>query len=251
MNPEIVVIIPAFNEEASLPQVIQGIRRSLPQADIVVVNDGSQDRTHEVTRMAGARVLDHPFNLGYGVALQTGFKYALRYGYGFVVQMDGDGQHDPTALPDLLRVVQRGEADVAIGSRFMYKGTYKTPTARRIGAFLFGRVASWITGQRVTDPTSGFQVLNRDVVRFYAGKVYPVDYPDADVVIMLRRTGFRIQEVPVTMYARQAGKSMHSGIEPFYYLFKMCLSIFVTLLRRDHVMRENHATPATDLRAHS
>jgi len=177
------------------------------------------------------QVVTLPINLGYGVALQTGYKYALAKGYYFVLQMDADGQHEARDLPALLEVVQLKRADVAIGSRFLNGRKYRSPFFRRIGMQLFAVIASAITHTRVTDPTSGFQALNRRVVEYYASPAYPVDYPDADVLIMLYYAGFRFVEVPVTMYPAESGKSMHGGIRPLYYVFKMFLAILMVMLR--------------------
>ncbi len=227
------MIFPAFNEAPRIGRAVAGVRAALPQADILVIDDGSRDGTADCVRAAGARVVSHPFNLGYGVALQTGYKYALARGYDFVLQLDADGQHEPRDLPALLEVVASGRADVAIGSRFLGGGSYRAPLARRIGMRLFAVIASTVTHTRVTDPTSGFQALNRRVVQYYASPAYPVDYPDADVLIMLHFAGLRFVEVPVRMYPA-AGKSMHGGLKPFYYVFKMFLSIFMVFLRGKH-----------------
>jgi glycosyltransferase involved in cell wall biosynthesis len=206
-----------------------------PQYHVVVVNDGSRDDTARVARAAGAEVVSHPFNMGYGVAIQTGYKYALANGYDFLVQIDGDGQHDPAFIPHVLAPVLVGETDFALGSRFLGAESYEPSLARRVGMAFFRRLVSWLIGQRITDSTSGFQAFNRRVIRFFTTEVFPCDYPDADMLITLHRAGFRIREVPVQMYASATGKSMHSGWKPLYYMFKMLLSIFVTLLRKRQV----------------
>ena len=226
------IIIPAYNEAGRIATSIAGIRK-FSNADIVIVNDGSDDDTAGEAKAAGARVIELPFNLGYGAALQTGFKYALDKGYEFAVQMDADGQHDPLSMEALISPVLRDEIDVVIGSRFLDKGNYKAPFVRRMGMYFFGIITSVVTGRRITDPTSGFQALNKKVMEFYASDAYPADYPDADVIIMLHRQGFRFKEVPVIMH-NAAKRSMHGGIlKPLYYIFKMMLSIFVTLLRKE------------------
>jgi len=232
------IIVPAYNEEPRFAEVIHGIGEHLPDVDILIVDDGSTDRTREVAVRAGGKVISHPFNLGYGAALQTGYQYALSKGYTELVQMDGDGQHDPSSILDLLGTIQRGEADVAIGSRFLgSRGIgsthppYRAPLMRRLGMRLFGTITSLIIRQRVTDPTSGYQAMNRKVVEWVSGDRFPYDYPDADVIIMLHRAGFRIREVPVRMFENQGKKSMHGGWKPLYYVFKMFLSILVTLMR--------------------
>ncbi|MCX5717490.1 MAG: glycosyltransferase family 2 protein [Nitrospirae bacterium] len=226
------IIMPACNEEGRIASTISGIRK-FSNADIVVVNDGSDDDTASEARKAGAVVIYLPSNLGYGAALQTGFKYALDKGYEFAVQMDADGQHDPASIKAIIEPAIADEVDVVIGSRFLDKGNYKSPFVRRMGMYFFAVITSVVTGRTITDPTSGFQALNKKVMEFYASDAYPTDYPDADVIIMLHRQGFRFKEVPVIMH-NAAKRSMHGGIlKPLYYIFKMMLSIFVTLLRKE------------------
>lgn len=233
----VLIVIPAYNEERNIPSLLGTIRRTISEADILVIDDGSADRTARVAEKAGALVVKLPFNMGYGAAVQTGFKYALMKRYQYVLQMDADGQHDPGSIQALLDEIKKEDVDVVIGSRFLGTQGYTASFTRRAGIYLFGKIASIITGHDSTDPTSGFQALNRDAVRFYASPYYPVDYPDADVLIMLHRAGLRVREIPVTMHARKVGKSMHSGLKPLYYVFKMFLSMFVTLLRNDRFVR--------------
>lgn len=230
--PRILVVIPAYNEEGRIGEVVATVRSTVPACDVLVVDDGSADRTARAARSAGARVLSHPSNLGYGVALQTGYKFAVRYGYDFLVQMDGDGQHDPASIPELLAPVVAGESDFVLGSRFLGERTYEPSLVRRLGMAFFRRLVSFLIGQTVTDSTSGFQAFNRRVIRFFSTEVFPCDYPDGDILIILHRAGFSLREVPVRMTANRDGKSMHSGLKPLYYVFKMMLSILVTLLRR-------------------
>ncbi len=235
---KILVVIPAYKEETKIEGVIAGIRQHVPQADILVVDDGSPDETAAAARRAGALVASLPFNQGYGVALQTGFKYARRRGYDIVVQIDGDGQHEPSCIADLLSVIQSGQADVALGSRWLGEGNYTGPLLRKFGKVFFASLATLLTDLKVTDPTTGFQALSKEVVDFYCTHVYPVDYPDANVIIMLRRAGFRIAEVPVIMYRNDTGQSMHAGIlKPLFYGMKMMMSIAMTLLRDDRGLR--------------
>ncbi len=228
--PRSLVLIPAYNEAARIGTVIAGIRHIVPDLPVLVVNDGSRDDTARAAGEAGAIVVSHPFNMGYGAAIQTGYKYARKMEYDFLVQLDADGQHDPECIPSLLAPVIAGEADIAIGSRFL-GNSYRPPLARRAGMALFRTIVSTIVGKNVTDTTSGFQAFNRPVIRFFCSDVFPVDYPDADMLIMLHRVGFRMTEVPVRMYENSEGKSMHSGLKPLYYMFKMLLSIGVTLMR--------------------
>ncbi len=232
MKTPFAVIIPAYNEAGRIGRTVAGIRAAT-DAEIIVVNDGSRDSTTAEAAAAGAVVLPLPFNLGYGAALQTGFKYALRSGYEFVVQMDADGQHDPAYIRTLVEEVRSDRVDVAIGSRFLGEGDYRPTTLKKIGMVFFRSLASLLTGQKITDPTSGFQALNRKALEFYASEAFPVDFPDADVLVMLHRKGLRFREVPVRMHESTKKKTMHSGMVPLYYLFKMILSILVTLMRKN------------------
>ena len=227
------IVIPAYNEAGRIGRVVAGVRAAVPEVPVLVVDDGSSDETAAVARRAGARVVSLPFNLGAGVAAQTGYKLAVREGYDCVAQLDGDGQHEPADLPALLAVIERREADVAIGSRFLGAAEYRPGFARRIGMELFGLLAWLVTGTRFSDVTSGFRALSGDVVRFVATEWYPTDYADADVLITLRRAGFRLTEVPVRMYPRAGGRSMHAGLAPVYYVFKMLLSVSLAPLRRE------------------
>lgn len=225
------VLIPAYNEAKRIGTVVGTIRRIVPEMTILVINDGSADRTAEVARQAGATVVSHPFNMGYGAAIQTGYKYALANNYDYLVQLDADGQHDPSCIPALLAPVRAGEADISIGSRFLENISYRPPFMRRAGMALFRSIVSLVTGRQVTDTTSGFQAFNRSVIVCFASDIFPIDYPDADMLIMLHRSGFRMTEVPVRMFENSEGKSMHNGLKPLYYMFKMLLSICVTLMR--------------------
>ena len=228
----VVVVMPAHDEEASIGATISRIRESLPGVDVVVINDFSSDRTTEVAERHGARVVELSCNLGYGGAIQTGFKYALARDYDFVIQMDADGQHGPGDARALLAPVLAGDADVSIGSRFLGRTTYRVPGLRRLGMRAFGLIVTFVTRRRFSDPTSGYQAMNRRAIQFFAHDNYPSDFPDADTIILLVLAGFRVQEVPVTMLPRTAGSSMHSNLRVFYYVSKMMLSILMVLLRR-------------------
>jgi len=229
---KILIIIPAYNEGARIIDVVRNVREAAPGYDILVVNDGSSDETSHAAQSAGAVVVSHPFNLGYGVAIQTGYKYAFGKGYDFAVQMDGDGQHDPACINDLLAPVLSGETDFCLGSRFLNVESYEPSPARKVAMTFFRWLVSTLTRTHITDSTSGFQAFNRRVIGYFTTEVFPCDYPDADMLITLHRAGFRIREVPVRMHASVTGKSMHAGWKPLYYMFKMLLSVFVTLLRK-------------------
>ncbi|NOX62636.1 MAG: glycosyltransferase family 2 protein [Chloroflexi bacterium] len=241
----VLIIIPAYNEAKNLPHVLPRVRQVAPLADILVVDDHSSDRTAQVARRLGARVLSLPNNLGYGGAVQTGFRYAAQHGYDYGVMMDADGQHDPACIPNLLAPVQRGECDVVVGSRFTGEMTYEASWVRRVGMKFFAWIVRLITGRPVTDATSGFQAMTGEVMAFFAEENYPSDYPDADTLIMLHFAGFRVQETPVTMHERISGRSMHSSLKSVYYIAKMTLSIAIVYFRyRTHAGAHRRAVPS-------
>jgi len=236
---ETLLIVPAYNEDEKIASVIRHVFDSAPDCDIVVIDDGSEDNTVAAARKTDVPVISLPFNMGYGVALQTGYKYAFAKGYEYLVQIDGDGQHDPACISDLLSSLKAGDADVVIGSRFLGTESYRPSFVRKMGMSFFKKMVSLVLGQKVTDATSGFQAFNKNVICFLIKDVFPCDYPDADVLIALHMAGFTIKEVPVRMFSNSDGKSMHSGMKPLYYIFKMLLSISVTLLRSRHLYRRS------------
>lgn len=231
-RPAALAIIPAYNEAETVADVVRGVKAQGVARAVLVVDDGSEDATVSAASSEGAVVVSLPFNLGYGAALQTGYRYALTHGYEYAVQLDADGQHDPASIPALLAAAESGWADVVVGSRFLGEGAYKPPLPRALGMRIFARIASSITGQKITDPTSGFQALNARTMQLFAEGDFPSDFPDADVLVMLHRLGYRIAEVPVVMHPGAAHKSMHRGLRPVYYIFKMLLSLLVTVLGR-------------------
>lgn len=226
-----IAILPAHNEAENLPNVLAELVRYAPGLGVVVIDDASHDATATLATQLGAQVVRLPCRLGYGGAVQTGFRYADERGYDYAVMLDADGQHDPECIPALLAPVIAGEADAAIGSRFLGTMEYRSSWARRAGMATLAAIVTRFTGRRVTDPTSGFQVLNRQVLRFFARDNYPSDYPDADTLLLLHYAGYRVVEVPVRMRDRLAGASMHSSWRIIYYIFKMLLSILTVLLR--------------------
>lgn len=231
-SARLLVVIPAYNEAGRIGSVVARTREQV-RADVLVVNDGSRDGTGTEAAAAGAIVAPHPVNLGYGAALQTGYRYALRHDYDAVLQMDADGQHDPASIPALLAAFEGG-ADVVVGSRFLHPDSYRPPLFRRLGMTLFGAIGGLLAGQKLTDPTSGYQVISRKALHFLAHERYPHDYPDADVLAMIARSGLRLTEVPVRMLTSPDGKSMHAGIvKPLYYIFRMTLALALVPLRKE------------------
>jgi len=227
------VIIPALNEERFIGPVISEVGKLNDDIDILVVNDGSKDRTADIAEEMGAMVIDHTYNLGYGAALQTGFRFAVNTGYEYVVTMDADGQHEPESIPELFSCLRATGADVVIGSRFS-GGSYRMGFIRRIGAWIFAAVARAYTGYRFTDPTSGFQLLNRTAFSCLANEEsYPLDYPDVNIILLLHKKRFKVVEAPVRMKLNVKSDTMHSGMKPFVYVIRMLLAITMILLRRE------------------
>ena len=231
MTANILVIIPAYNEEKSLPGVIADLRMHAPDADVVVVDDGSRDATARIAEECSAAVLRLPFNLGIGGAMQTGYRYAARHGYAIAVQFDGDGQHLAAEIAPLLAALRPGTADIAVGSRFLLKTDYHAPFFRRIGIWIFSTVLSRILGMPVTDTTSGFRAVNRAVIESFAGG-YPDDYPEVESLVLLHKAGLRIAEVPVKMRARAEGKSSITPLRSVYYMVKVLLAVLIDLMKR-------------------
>ena len=220
------VIIPAYNEAENLPQVLGDLAQAQLDCQVLVVDDGSRDATAAVARHFGARVVSHPFNLGYGTALQTGYKYALDRGTSILVQMDADGQHNPRDIPRMIGPIERDESDIIVGSRFLEPNPYRMGFPRELGRQVF-RALARLAGLSLTDPTSGLQAMNRRVLTLYATDFYPSDYPDVDVLLTAHRHGLRVRECPVTMSKGLRESSLHGGARAAYYAYKMLLSIWV------------------------
>jgi glycosyltransferase involved in cell wall biosynthesis len=225
-------VIPAYNEVATVDQVICDLRAAAPRFDVVVVDDGSTDATAQVATKAGARVLRLPFNLGIGGAVQAGFLYALENGYDYVVQVDADGQHCADQIVQLTAAMDAEPMlDLVCGSRFLTdEHGYPAPISRRTGIHVFAFLLSKIVGQRVSDPTSGFRLYNRRGIELFA-RDYPHDYPEVEAVLMLHFHRLRMKEVPVRMLQRGQGVSSIRSGKSVYYMIKVLLAIFVGLVR--------------------
>jgi glycosyltransferase involved in cell wall biosynthesis len=232
-----IAIVPAYNEAGNIGRVVDELRAFDPELDVVVVSDGSVDRTAEVAAEHGAHVVRLPFNLGIGGAVQTGFRYAWENGYELAVRCDGDGQHDPAELPKVLEPVLAGTADIVVGSRFVGDRSYRSSAARRVGIRLLAAIVSAIARQRLTDTTSGFQALNRKALALFAAD-YPHDYPEVEGMVMTIKHRLRLQEVPVRMREREHGRSSITALRSIYYMAKVLLALFVGLFRRNVVPME-------------
>lgn len=223
-------IIPALNEAPRIGAVIAGLRLALPAADIVVIDDGSSDGTGDVARRAGARVVMHPFSMGYGSALETGYRYALARDYRRCLQLDADGQHAPTVADALMVPLREGRADVVVGSRFL-AGPVSMAASRRAGRALLRMLARVLRAVELTDPTSGYRGFDRRALAMVLALPFPDDYPELDVLITFRRAGIRVLEIPVPTLPRAGGRSMHAGGRPLFYAYKVALSAFIRVSR--------------------
>jgi glycosyltransferase involved in cell wall biosynthesis len=227
-------IVPAFNEADSIGPTVAAIHQWAPDFDVLVVDDGSVDSTAERAAEAGAAVLRMPFNLGIGGAMQAGYIYALERGYDVAVQVDGDGQHDPRHIGDLLDHLHADpDLNMVTGSRFLAADGegFQSSAARRAGIRIFSKVVSLITGQSVTDPTSGFRMTNRRGIELFA-RDYPHDYPEVEAILLMHAHRLRSCEIPVLMRPRLTGESAISSTQSVYYMVKVLLAVFVGLFRR-------------------
>jgi glycosyltransferase involved in cell wall biosynthesis len=231
VRKNVLVIIPAFSEEDSIAAVINGIKKEAPFADIVVVNDGSRDATGARAAKTGVPVLDLPFNLGIGGAMQTGFKYARDHGYEAAIQVDADGQHDPRSIKEVVSPVLQGTADLVVGSRHIEDRGYKASVYRGFGMKVFSRLISMILGQKITDTTSGFRAGNKRAIRYFAD-YYPTDYPEVEALVLCHYAGLKILEVPVHMRDRDTGRSSITPRRAVYYMTKVSLATLIWMIRR-------------------
>jgi hypothetical protein len=238
-------VVPALNEGVTVGAVVDSIHMAAPDFDVLVVDDGSNDDTARIAEEHGARVLRHPFNLGIGGAVQSGFQFAAEHGYDYMVQVDGDGQHDPGEIRKLRSAMEEGGCvDVAVGSRFLTKEhKYPAPISRRTGIHLFAFVLSRLVDGRVSDPTSGFRLYNRRAIELFA-RDYPHDFPEVEAVLMLHHHRLTMRETPVRMFQRGGGASSLQGSgKSAYYMIKVMLALFVGLARRRPVPEPGSPPP--------
>ncbi len=226
---KILVIIPAYNEEASIESVIKQLRLDYKEADYIVINDCSKDNTIKVLDKCGASYVNLPLNLGIGGGVQTGYKYALQNGFDIAIQIDGDGQHDTSFLENIIRPITSGQADIVIGSRFIDKQGFQSSSMRRIGIRFLSTLIRVCCGIRVLDVTSGFRAVNRKYIELYASD-YPVDYPEPEAIVKAAMNGAKICEIPVIMKERENGSSSISSWNSIYYMIKVSLAIILCRL---------------------
>lgn len=230
---KVLVIIPAYNEEKNIGGIISQIKEN-SDADIVVVNDGSSDKTYREAFKTGVRVIDLPFNLGIGGAMQAGYIFARDNGYDVSVQIDADGQHDPAYLNAMIGKVCEDGYDMAIGSRYVKESAYKSPLTRRLGMIVLSGIVFLLTGLRVKDTTSGFRAVNRTVIEYFAVS-YPTDYPEVDVLVKLYKKNYKVCEIPVEMQKRKHGKSSITPVKSVYYMIKVSMTLIINSLRSGEI----------------
>ncbi|MCR5304708.1 MAG: glycosyltransferase family 2 protein [Lachnospiraceae bacterium] len=217
------VIIPAFNEAENIGRIVNEVRNTAPGFDILVVNDCSEDNTREELLKCGCNCIDLSNNLGIGGAMQTGYKWADDHGYDVAVQIDGDGQHDPSYLEEMVKIIGGG-TDMVIGSRYIDRRGYQSTAPRRAGIRYFSRLIGMLTGQTVTDPTSGMRAVGKELIRVFAGN-YPADYPEPESTVLAIKKGYSVSEIPVEMRERHSGSSSIAGVMPLYYMIKVTIGI--------------------------
>lgn len=222
---EVLVIIPAYNEEETIASTVRSLQEATDY-DYLVVNDGSSDGTRQILQRNGYRHLDLPINLGIGGAMNTGYTYAYRQGYEYALQLDADGQHDPRDLERLMTEIRAGGCDMVIGSRFVERSRYEAGVARRFGIYYFQHLIRLLSGLKITDPTSGYRVVNRRVMEEFV-RDYPNDYPEVEVLISLARRGYRVKEITVDMRSRQGGSSSITPLKSLYYMAKVTLFLVI------------------------
>jgi len=236
-------VVPAYNESATISQVVGTLKHAASHFDVLVVDDGSTDDTAMLARQAGAAVIRMPFNLGIGGAVQAGFVFADEHGYERMVQVDGDGQHDAAELNRLEIAMAQDPVDMVCGSRFLSRDLkYPAPISRRTGIHVFAFLLSRLVGQHVSDPTSGFRLYNRRAIKLFA-RDYPHDYPEVEAVLMLHHHRLTMREVPVRMFLRGGGVSSISTGKSAYYMLKVLLALFVGLARRRPVVEPGDEAP--------
>lgn len=227
---KILIIIPAFNEALNIQGLVRSFKDYTNNWDLLIINDGSTDSTEKIVKELGVKVINLPFNLGIGGSVQTGFKYAKKYGYDYALQFDGDGQHRINEIETMVSEIKKKDYEVVIGSRFLnkYKG-YKTTRLRRIGIKIFELLIWGLVKQKITDTTSGFRAYNKKTISFLANN-YPTDYPEPEAIIILKKNGFKIKEISSIMNKREKGESS-LNMKGGFYMIKVSLAILMTYIR--------------------
>jgi hypothetical protein len=228
----LLIIVPAYNEEAAVGGVVRAIHAAMPGTPVLVIDDCSLDATQVAAREAGARVLALPHHLGLGGCVQAGYKLAFELGYEYVIRVDGDGQHDARDIPRVFEALRTSGCEMVIGSRFMNGNGGRTGAVRGLGIRFFRMVLRPILGQRVHDPTSGFVGVNRNALQVFS-KSFPLEYPEIEALVVLQRRQFRFLEIPCQMHPRTTGRSSITALRSIYYIVHVLLGVFVNVLKFD------------------
>lgn len=230
---KVLTIIPAYNESQNIQKVLEEIKRDFKETDILVINDSSKDNTREIVNANNVDCITTVFNLNYAYAVQTGIKYAKRYDYDYCIMFDGDGQHIASEAKKLLDKIKESNCDIVIGSRYLEKGNYNAPKLRKIGTSFFIWLVKVSAHKKISDPLSGFQVINKQVIDKYAQMGEYPEFPDANLIIEMLLEGYKIEEVSVKMRNREFGESMHGGIiKPIKYMIVMLYTIVIIILNK-------------------
>jgi glycosyltransferase involved in cell wall biosynthesis len=230
MEFKTIILIPAFNEEDAILSTISNLKKYKPDINYLIINDASTDNTETICKENNLNYISLPFNLGIGGAIQTGFQYAIENGYDIGIQFDGDGQHNPEYIEDLIKPIKDEEAEMVIGSRFIDKVGFQSSKSRRLGIIILNIIIHLVTGFNIKDSTSGFRAFNKRMMSFLY-KDYPKDYPEPECVVMAKRKGFRIKEIPVIMNEREGGESSISSFKSIYYMIKVSLAVLIDYLK--------------------
>lgn len=232
VKDKILFVIPAYNEAENIEKVLKEIKKDAPFADVLVINDCSKDNTKEIVEKNGVKCITNVFNMRYAMAVQTGIKYALQKDYDYVISIDADGQHIPSEAIKLYEEARKGNYDIVIGSRYLVDTGYPCPLFRRIGTKMFEILIRIFAHEKIADPLSGFQCINRDVIKRYAQIGNYPEFPDANLVLEMLLLGYKIKEVPVKMRLREAGESMHGGIiKPIKYMIQMFYEVIIIVIK--------------------
>jgi len=232
----LLVIIPALNEEAAIGEVVRSVREHVPDVPVLVIDDCSIDGTINAARAAGADILALPHHLGLGGCVQAGYKLAYELGYGYVIRVDGDGQHDARDIPRMFERLKKSGCEMVIGSRYVTGSGLRTGAVRSLGIRFFRAVLRPILGKPVHDPTSGFVGVNRRALDVFS-RSFPLEYPEIEALVVLQRRAFRFEEVPVTMRPRTSGRSSITAVRSLYYIVHVLLGVFINVLRYDRRFR--------------
>lgn len=238
VDKKVLIIVPAYNEEKSIDKVLKSIKRECSFCDVVVINDGSVDATAKIAEENGVIVISVPYNLGIGGAVQTGLLYAQRNDYDIAIQLDADGQHKAEEVNKLINTLERETSDMVLGSRFIDKNKYRSTFMRRLGNVIFSGLIGMVTKQFFTDSTSGFRTFNRRAINFLAQN-YPTDFPEPESLVILKKHGFRIVEIPVSMEERQGGQSSVTKFKAVYFMISISIAILIDWIKKP-VLRDSN-----------